>query len=55
MTITGAALTLQGVSLSGPRQPRLRDLSVTLPRGQRLLLAGPNGAGKSSRAVISNL
>ena len=48
MTITGAALTLQGVSLSGPRQPRLRDLSVTLPRGQRLLLAGPNGAGKSS-------
>lgn len=48
MTITGAALTVQGVSLSGPRQPRLKALSVTLPRGQRLLLAGPNGAGKSS-------
>ncbi|MBL6718734.1 MAG: ATP-binding cassette domain-containing protein [Pseudomonadales bacterium] len=48
MTITGAALTLRAVSLSGPGQPRLKDLSVTLPRGQRLLLAGPNGAGKSS-------
>lgn len=48
MTMNGAALTLHGVSLAGPHQPRLRDLSVTLPRGQRLLLAGPNGAGKSS-------
>jgi iron complex transport system ATP-binding protein len=48
MTIEGAALTVQGLSLSGLPQPRLRDLSVTLPRGQRLLLAGPNGAGKSS-------
>ena len=48
MTLNGAALTLHGVSLAGPREPRLKDLSVTLPRGQRLLLAGPNGAGKSS-------
>ncbi|MFZ8891333.1 MAG: ATP-binding cassette domain-containing protein, partial [Pseudomonadales bacterium] len=48
MTIRGAALTVEGLSLSGPRQARLKALSVTLPRGQRLLLAGPNGAGKSS-------
>ena len=48
MTITGAPLALHRVSLWGPRQPRLKDLTVTLPRGQRLLLAGPNGAGKSS-------
>lgn len=48
MTITSPSLVLQGVSLAGPKRPRLRDLTITLPRGQRLLLAGPNGAGKSS-------
>lgn len=48
MTSGSSTLALRGLSLSGLQQPRLRDLTLTLPRGRRLLLAGPNGSGKSS-------
>lgn len=33
---------------AGRREPVLRDLDLTLPAGQRVLLAGPSGSGKST-------
>ena len=32
----------------GRREPILRDLDLTVPAGQRVLLVGPSGAGKST-------
>jgi ABC-type multidrug transport system ATPase subunit len=33
---------------AGQRHPALRDVHLSLSRGERLLLVGPNGAGKST-------
>ncbi|CAE1149467.1 ABC transporter ATP-binding protein/permease [Serratia sp. JUb9] len=42
-------LTLSRLSLQLPDgQPLVQDISLTLPRGERVLIAGPSGCGKST-------
>ncbi|SDG73474.1 thiol reductant ABC exporter subunit CydC [Roseospirillum parvum] len=51
-------LALKGVTFAYPRalRPVLKDLSLDLPAGGRLLVKGPSGAGKSSLiALITGL
>jgi putative ATP-binding cassette transporter len=40
----------EGLSLRAPKdgRPLIRDLTLEVPRGKRLLVTGPNGAGKSA-------
>lgn len=46
-------ITFERVSFSYvPGQPVLTDLSLELPRGQRIALVGPSGAGKSTIAQL---
>jgi energy-coupling factor transporter ATP-binding protein EcfA2 len=38
----------------GRRQPAIRDLSVSIPAGQSVLVLGPSGCGKSTLALCLN-
>jgi ABC-type Fe3+/spermidine/putrescine transport system ATPase subunit len=42
------ALSLRGVSVRGGGRIILRDIDLSVPRGQRLALLGPPGAGKTA-------
>jgi ABC-type multidrug transport system fused ATPase/permease subunit len=47
------AISLEGVGFSYESgRPVLRDLTLQVPRGQRVRLAGPSGAGKSTVAAL---
>lgn len=49
-------IEINGVRHTYDRDPVLRDLTLTLPRGQMTSLVGPNGAGKSTLlSVIARL
>ena len=43
-----AGLVVQGLAKSYRRRPVLRDVSLTLRRGEVAALLGPNGAGKTT-------
>ena len=50
---SGAEIVFDRVDFSYvPGQPVLRDISLTIPRGQRIALVGPSGAGKSTLAQL---
>jgi len=48
VTPSDTVLSAQGVSRRFAYRPVLRDVSLTLRRGEVLLLVGPNGAGKTT-------
>ena len=45
---TGTALRIQGLSLAYQDRPVLDDFSLTVNRGERVVLTGRSGAGKST-------
>lgn len=50
LTATAEALRIEGLSWrpASRREPTLREVTLRVPPGQRVLLAGPSGAGKST-------
>jgi len=51
---TGATLEVRGLTFAyGPHaEPVLRDLDLTVPRGDHLAVVGPSGIGKSTLAAL---
>ncbi|MFB4301080.1 thiol reductant ABC exporter subunit CydD [Actinomadura sp. NTSP31] len=46
--VSRATLRLDGVTVTYPRGPALKDFSLTVHPGETVALAGPSGAGKST-------
>lgn len=45
---TAAGLTIRGLAKSYRKRPVLRDVNITLGRGEVVALLGPNGSGKTT-------
>jgi heme exporter protein A len=45
---TGTAISARALRRDFSEQPVLRDVSLTIPAGETLVVLGPNGAGKST-------
>jgi branched-chain amino acid transport system ATP-binding protein len=48
VSVDGAALKLEGVTVHRAGRPVVKDVSLEIPAGEVTALLGPNGAGKSS-------